>query len=85
MLEKQKLILQSPPENSWRRVSLRYRGKDEELARRKNISSGLPVSFSTRSRVAYTSGPCLHVSCGTSRWKRQGMETSDGGERQLGC
>ena len=67
------------------RVSLRYRREEEELAGRKNISSLRSVSFPTRSRVAYTSGPCLHVSCGTSRWRRRGMGTSDGGARQLGC
>ena len=67
------------------RVSLRYRREDEKPAGSKNVSSDPPVSFPTRSRVAYTSGPCLCVSCGTSRWRRQGMGTSDGGERQLGC
>ena len=67
------------------RVSLNYRREDEELARRKNVSTRQPISFPIRSRVAYTSGPCLRVSCGTSRWRRREVGASDGGEGQLGC
>ena len=62
------------------RVFLRYRSFEEEPSWRKNVSSPW-----TRSRVAYTSGLYLRVSCGTSRCRRQGMETSEVGERQLGC
>ena len=77
--------LESPRKFLKVRVFLRFRREDEELVGRKNVSSSRPISFPTRNRVAYTSGPCLCVSCGTSRCRRSGMETSDGGERQLGC
>ena len=53
-------------------MSLRYRREDEEPAGKTNVSSRRPVSFPTRSRDAYTSGPCLRESCGTSRWRRGG-------------
>ena len=66
------------------KVSFRYRREDEEPAGR-NVSSHRPVSFPTRSRVAYTSGPCVCVSCETSRWRRREMGTYLGSERQLGC
>ena len=66
------------------RVSLRYRREYEELAGRQNVSSCWPVSFWTKSSVAYTSGLCLCVFCGTSRLRRRGIETSVSGDRGLG-
>ena len=63
------------------RVSLRYRREDEEPAGRKKF---LPTSH-----LVFQPGAglltLLRVSCGTSMWRRRGMGTSDGGERQLGC
>ena len=50
-------------------VSLRYRREEKEPAGRKNVSSCWSVSFPIRGKVAYTSGPCLHVSHGISRWR----------------
>ena len=67
------------------RESLRYRREDEVPTGRKNISSGQPVSFPTRSRVACTSGLCHSELGGTSMWWRWETETSGCGERQLEC